>query len=112
MEKSLNAFYYTYSYVKVACFHFFHITSGIALGLVPHNLQVWLISLCIDDTMIPKVGKRFEGVSMLFDHAAYIGSGYRVWRKKESKLELAVAMIRKIMPELSPLWMSMETWIL
>ena len=128
-EKSLNAFYYACSYAKVDCSRFFHITSRIALGLVPYDLQAQPVFLCIDDTMVPKAGKRFEDVSMLFDHAAHNGSrylnghcfvsvmlcipvwnknrihylsvpiGYRMWQKKESKLELAASMIRKIMPE-------------
>ena len=70
-----------------------------------------------------------SNVSKLFDHAAHNGSnylnghcfvsimlcvpvwnrdkvsylsvplGYRMWQKKESKLELAASMIRQVMPE-------------
>lgn len=80
--------------------------------------------LCLDDTMVPKVGKKFEDVSKLFDHAAHNGSnylnghcfvslmfcvplwnndkihyhaislGYRIWQKDKSKLQLAGEMIR------------------
>ncbi|MDD6548157.1 hypothetical protein [Blautia massiliensis] len=80
------------------------------------------IFLCVDDTMVAKAGTRFENVSKLFDHAAHNGSnylnghcfvsimlcipvwkndrisylslplGYRMWQKKESKLELAASM--------------------
>lgn len=80
--------------------------------------------------MVPKFGKKFEDVSKLFDHAAHNGSGYlnghcfvslmlcvpvwekdkivyhsvplsyRMWQKKESKLELASSMVRQVMPEL------------
>ena len=79
--------------------------------------------------MVSKFGKKFENVSKLFDHAAQNGSnylnghcfvsimlcvpvldhdkisylsvplGYRMWQKKESKLELAASMIRQVMPE-------------
>lgn len=78
---------------------------------------------------MPKFGTKFENVSNLFDHAAHNGSnylnghcfvsillcvpvgsqekvsylsiplGYRMWQKKESKLELAASMIRQVMPE-------------
>ena len=80
-------------------------------------------------TMVAKAGTRFENVSKLFDHAAHNGSNYlnghcfvsimlctpvwkndrvsylslppeyRMWQKKESKLELAASMIRQVMPE-------------
>ena len=79
--------------------------------------------------MVSKFGTKFENVSKLFDHAAHNGSnylnghcfvsvmlcvpvwngdkvsylsvplGYRMWQKKESKLELAASMIRQVMPE-------------
>ena len=81
--------------------------------------------------MVAKAGTRFENVSKLFDHAAHNGSnylnghcfvsimlcipvwkndrvsylslplGYRMWQKKESKLELAASMVRQVMPEFS-----------
>ena len=87
------------------------------------------IFLCVDDTMVSKFGTKFENVSKLFDHASHNGSnylnghcfvsillcvpvwnqdkvsylsvslGYRMWQKKESKLEMAASMIRQIMPE-------------
>ena len=88
------------------------------------------VSYWIDDTMVPKFGKKFEDVSKLFDHAAHNGFnylnghcfvsvmlcvpvwnknrihylsvplGYRMWQKKESKLELAASMVRQVMPQL------------
>ncbi len=105
-----------------------NITAGIALNLIPENLGSQPVFLCIDDTIVPKSGKNFEDVSKLFDHAAHNGSnylnghcfvsvmlcvpvwnqnriryvsvplGYRMWQKKESKLELAASMVRQIMP--------------
>ena len=132
-------------------------TASIALKLIPDKLQSQPVFLCIDDTMVSKFGKTFENVSALFDHAAHNGSnylnghcfvsvmlcvpvwkedrihylsvplGYRMWQKKKSKLELAVSMIRHIMPVfhtkknviilcdswyvkkgLFPLWMNMK----
>ncbi len=79
--------------------------------------------------MVSRFGRKFENVSKLFDHAAHNSSnylnghcfvsimlcvpvwnqdkisylsvplGYCMWQKKESKLELAAVMIRKVMPE-------------
>ena len=97
--------------------------------MIPDSLATQPIFLRVDDTMVAKAGTRFENVSKLFDHAAHNGSnylnghcfvsimlcipvwkndrvsylslplGYRMWQKKESKLELAASMIRQVMPE-------------
>ncbi len=106
-------------------------TASMALKLIPKSLETQPVFLCIDDTIVPKYGKKFEDVSKLFDHSAHNGSGYlnghcfvsvmlcvpvwdkdrivyqalplsyRMWQKKESKLELAASMVRQVMPELS-----------
>ena len=106
-----------------------NITAKVALRMIPDSLATQPIFLCVDDTMVAKAGTRFENVSKLFDHAAHNGSnylnghcfvsimlcipvwkndrvsylslplGYRMWQKKESKLELAASMIRQVMPE-------------
>lgn len=108
-----------------------NVTASMALNLIPMRLRSQPVFLCIDDTMISKFGKKFEDVSKLFDHAAHNGSnylnghcfvslmlcvpvwnkgrisylsvplGYRMWQKKESKLELAADMVRQVMPEFS-----------
>lgn len=128
-EKSLNAFYYACSYAKADYSKFMNTTAGIALKLIPEKLLSQPVFLCIDDTMVSKFGKKFEDVSKLFDHSAHNGSnylnghcfvsvmlcvpvwdknrihylsvplGYRMWQKKESKLELAASMVRQVMPE-------------
>ncbi len=107
-----------------------NVTAAMALKLVPKYLGSQPVFLCIDDTMVPKFGKKFEGISKLFDHAAHnrsnylnghcfvsvmlcvpvwdknkivyqsVSLSYRMWQKKESKLELAASMIRQAMPEL------------
>ena len=130
-KKSLNAFYYACSYAKADYSRFMNVTAGLSLKLIPEKLQSQPVFLCVDDTMVPKFGKKFEDVSKLFDHAAHNGSnylnghcfvsvmlcvpvwaknrihylsvplGYRMWQKKESKLELAASMIRQVMPEFS-----------
>ena len=128
-EKSLNVFYYACSYAKVDHSRFMNTTVRIVLKLIPDSLQTQPVFLCVDDTMVSKFGTKFENVSKLFDHAAHNGSnylnghcfvsvmlcvpvwnrdkvsylsvplGYRMWQKKESKLELAASMIRQVMPE-------------
>ena len=128
-EKSLNAFYYACSYAKVDYSRFMNVTASMALKLIPALLESQPVFLCIDDTMVSKFGRKFENVSKLFDHAAHNGSnylnghcfvslmlcvpvwnnrkvvyqavplGYRMWQKKESKLELAASMVRQVMPE-------------
>ena len=102
-----------------------------ALHLIPEQLKSQPVFLCIDDTIISKFGTKFENVSKLFDHATHNGCnylnghcfvslmlcvpvwnrdkisylavplGYRMWQKKESKLELAASMVRQVMPEFS-----------
>ena len=128
-KKSLNAFYYACSYAKVDYSRFMNVTASMALKLIPELLETQPIFLCIDDTIVPKFGKKFEDVSTLFDHASHNDSnylnghcfvslmlcipvwnnrkvvyqavplGYRMWQKKESKLELAASMVRQVMPE-------------
>ncbi len=127
-QKSLNAFYYACSHAKADYSRFMNTTAAMALTLIPEDLRSQPVFLCIDDTMAPKFVKKFEDVSKLFDHAAHNGSnylnghcfvslmlcipvwnngrisylavplGYRMWQKKESKLELAASMVRQVMP--------------
>lgn len=129
--KSLNAFYYACSYAKADTSVFMSVTARLALRLVPAFLETQPVFLCIDDTMVPKFGTKFEDVPKLFNHAAHNGSnylnghcfvslmlcvpvwnrqkisylavplGYRMWQKKESKLQLAASMLRQVMPEFS-----------
>lgn len=129
-EKSLNAFYYACSYAKADYTSFMNTTTALALSMVPERLRSQPVFLCIDDTMVPKFGKKFEDVSKLFDHAAHNGSsylnghcfvslmlrvpvwrsqnvsyleiplGYRMWNKEESKRSLAANMVRQVMPVL------------
>ncbi len=130
-KKSLNAFYYACSYVKADYSRFMNITAGMALKLILEKLSSQPVFLCIDDTMVSKFGKKFEEVSKLFEHVAHNSSNYlnghyfvsvmlcipvweknkihylsvplryRMWQKRESKLELATSMVRQVMLELS-----------
>lgn len=129
--KSRNVFYYAYSYARTDFVIFMNVAARSALWLISVNLESQPIFLCIDDTMVSKFGTKFEDVSKLFEHAAHNGSsylngycfvsvmlcvpvwnrqkvsylsvplGYRMWQKKESKLELVASMVRQIMPEFS-----------
>jgi len=65
-KKSLNAFYYACSYAKADYSRFMNVTAGMALKLIPEKLDTQPVFLCIDDTMVPKSGKKFENVSKLF----------------------------------------------
>ena len=108
-----------------------NVTAKMALHLIPEQLKSQPVFLCIDDTIVSKFGTKFENVSKLFDHATHNGCnylnghcfvslmlcvpvwnrdkisylavplGYRMWQKKESKLELAASMVRHVMPEFS-----------
>ncbi len=94
-----------------------NVTAKMALHLIPEQLKSQPVFLCIDDTIISKFGTKFENVSKLFDHASLmlcvpvwnrdkisylaVPLGYRMWQKKESKLELAASMVRHVMPEFS-----------
>lgn len=53
-----------------------NVTARLALRLVPADLRSQSLFLCIDDTMVSKFGKKFEGVSKMFDHVAHNGSNY------------------------------------
>lgn len=128
-QKSLNAFDYACSNAKADYSKFMNTTAALALNLIPKSLESQPVFLCIDDTIISKFGRKFEEVSKLFDHAAHNGSnylnehcfvtimlcipiwneskiaylavplGYRMWQKKDSKLELAASTVRQVMPE-------------
>ena len=130
-EKSLNTFYHACSYAKADYSRFMNVTAKMALHLIPEQLKSQPVFLCIDYTIIYNFGSNFENVSKLFDHATNIGCnylnghcfvslmlcvpvwnrdkisylavplGYRMWQKKESKLELAASMVRHVMPEFS-----------
>ena len=74
--KSLNAFYYACFYARVDCSVFMNIIARLAFKLVPVDLESRPVFLCIDDTMVSKLGKKFEDVSKLFDHAEHYDSNY------------------------------------
>lgn len=74
--KSLNAFYYACSYAKIDYSTFMNTTINIALKMIPNSIAYHPVFLCIDDTIVPKSGKKFDHISKLYDHAAHAGSSY------------------------------------
>lgn len=129
--KSLNCFYHTLNEAPFDHRQWGAVTADYARRTIPDCLKNSSIFLSIDDTMVEKYGTKFEARSKLFDHAAHNGSnylnghcfvsvmlhvpvsspdgivylsvplGYRLWTKKESKLELAAQMVRSVMPALA-----------
>ena len=123
-DTSLNAYYYALKTDRLDHQSWRDVTLSKALKVVPKQLAVQPLFLSIDDTMVEKEGEKFELRSKLFDHAAHNGSnylnghcmvsillsfpvladgsiryisvplGYRLWDKKQTKLEIAAEMVR------------------
>ena len=123
-DTSLNAYYYALKTDRLDHESWRDVTLSKALKVVPKQLAVQPLFLSIDDTMVEKEGEKFELRSKLFDHAAHNGSnylnghcmvsillsfpvladgsiryisvplGYRLWDKKQTKLEIAAEMVR------------------
>lgn len=120
-KKSLNIFYYACSYAKADYSMFMNVTATMALNLIPEKLSSQPVFLCVDNTMVSKLydhathngsnylnGHCFVSVMLCVPvwkkskiHYLFIPLGYRMWQKKESKLELAASMIRQVMPQFS-----------
>ncbi|MFG6324989.1 MAG: transposase [Lachnospiraceae bacterium] len=131
-DTSLNAYYYALKTDRLDHESWREVTLSKALKAVPEQLAVQPLFLSIDDTMVEKEGKKFELCSKLFDHAAHNGSnylnghcmvsillsfsvlaggsirylsvplGYRLWDKKQTKLEIAAGMVRHAMDNIGP----------
>ncbi len=126
-DTSLNAYYYALKTDRFDHEAWRCVTASKALKAVPEPLESQPLFLSIDDTMVEKEGEKFELCSRLFDHAAHNGSnylnghcmvsillsfpvdadgsirylsvppGYRLWDKKQTKLEIAAEMVRCVM---------------
>lgn len=129
---SLNAYYYALKTDTLNHETWRDVTLSKALKAVPGPLASQPLFLSIDDTMVEKEGEKFELRSKLFDHAAHNGSnylnghcmvsillsfpvladgsirylsvplGYRLWDKKQTKLEMAAEMVRHAMDNTGP----------
>ena len=51
-------------------------TAQLACSLIPAALQNEPVFLSVDDTTVPKFGKKFDAVSVLHDHACHTGKPY------------------------------------
>ena len=51
-------------------------TAELACRLIPTALQNEPVFLSVDDTTVPKFGKKFDAVSVLHDHACHTGKPY------------------------------------
>lgn len=51
-------------------------TAELACSLIPAALQNEPVFLSVDDTMVPKFGKKFDTVTLLHDHACHTGNPY------------------------------------
>ena len=131
-DTSLNAYYYALKTTRLNHESWRNVTLSKALKTIPGQLATQPLFLSIDDTMVEKEGEKFELRSKLFDHAAHNGSnylnrhcmvsillsfpvltdgsirylsvplGYRLWDKKQTKLEIAAAMVRCAMDGIGP----------
>ena len=95
------------SYSKADYSRFMNVTASLALKLTPDSLKSQPVFFCIDDTIGPNYLNGHCFVSLMLcvpiwsnHRIAYLAVplGYRMWQKKESKLELAAAMVRQVMP--------------
>lgn len=131
-DTSLNAYYYALKTDSLDHEPWRDVTLSKALRAVPDQLAAQPLFLSIDDTMVEKEGEKFELCSRIFDHAAHNGSnylnghcmvsillsfpvladgsirylsvplGYRLWDKKQTKLEIAAGMVRQAMDNIDP----------
>lgn len=75
---SLSAAYYALSHARRPVKGLFAmLLAKLALGVVPDALKNAPCFLIIDDTLVPKFGKKFDHVGVLFDHAAHDGRPYK-----------------------------------
>ena len=125
-EYRLKSFYYTLNESKINLQDWMKHLVAAALSMCSSDTQQPVV-LAIDDTLIEKFGEKFEHWSKLFDHAAHNGSNYlnghcfvslllsipvkdssgcrylsfpvayRMWTKKQSKLEIAAGLVRAVM---------------
>lgn len=51
-------------------------TAHLTCSLIPAALQNEPVFLSVDDTTVPKFGKKFDAVSLLHDHACHTGKPY------------------------------------
>ena len=74
-NKKLNTYYHSLKGSKLNLDDWAKQLIKIAISLIPENCK-YPIFLIIDDTLVSKFGKFFEGISKLYDHSAHNGETY------------------------------------
>ena len=75
---SLNTLYHALSYAKRPLKRAFdRVIARMLFRAVPTHLRGCPVFLCVDDTLVPKFGRKFDWVGTLFDHAAHDGKPYK-----------------------------------
>jgi hypothetical protein len=95
-EKSLNTFYHACSYAKADYSGFIFENVSKLFDHAAHNGCNYLNGHCFVSLMLCVPVWNHDKISYLA-----VPLGYRMWQKKESKLELAASMVRQVMPEFS-----------
>ena len=125
-DHKLKSFYYALNEGKIDPQDWMKRLVETALSICPSDPQQPVI-VAIDDTLIEKYGEKFAHRSKLFDHAGHNGSNYlnghcfvslllsipvkdslgcrylsfpaayKMWTKKQTKLELAADLVRSVM---------------
>lgn len=76
---SLNALYYALSYAKRPAKRLFAgCLAQLVLRAIPDHLRAAPCFLSIDDTLVPKFGRKFDHAGTLFGHAAHDGQPYNL----------------------------------
>ena len=125
-DNKLKSYYFTLNESRTNLSQWMKNMVRTALSAIPENLFEHLIILSIDDTMVGKYGEHFENREKLFDHAGHNDSNYlyghcfvsimlsipvfdrgrirhlfflvvyRMWIKEETKLAMAVDMVKEV----------------
>lgn len=75
-HRCLNSYYRTLRNETVTSRSLRLQTAALACSLIPAVLQNEPVFLSVDDTTVPKFGKKFDAVSLLHDHACHTGKTY------------------------------------
>lgn len=75
-HRCLNSYYRALQNETVTSRSLRRQTAQLACSLIPAALQNEPVFLSVDDTTVPKFGKKFDAVSLLYDHACHTGKPY------------------------------------
>ena len=75
-HRCLNSYYQALQNETVTSHSLRLQTAQLACSLIPAALQNEPVFLSVDDTTVPKFGKKFDAVSLLHDHACHTGKPY------------------------------------